>query len=112
MKGMVALQNESHWMHWSRNCCVQDVEKQMPKKYHHVLSCKLSKRQRILYDDFMNLATTKDAIYQGMFSGRKVAMLSKATCQSSSFNLRNLPRAGCLLIDVVTADCRVMRFLD
>jgi len=47
----------------------KDVEKQMPKKYHHVLSCKLSKRQRILYDDFMNLATTKNTISQGSYMG-------------------------------------------
>uniref|UniRef100_A0A3Q2CW14 Snf2-related CREBBP activator protein n=1 Tax=Cyprinodon variegatus TaxID=28743 RepID=A0A3Q2CW14_CYPVA len=30
-----------------------DVEKQMPKKYEHVVRCRLSKRQRFLYDDFM-----------------------------------------------------------
>lgn len=33
-----------------------DVEKQMPKKYEHVLKCRLSKRQRFLYDDFMGQA--------------------------------------------------------
>lgn len=33
-----------------------DVEKQMPKKYEHVVMCKLSKRQRFLYDDFMSQA--------------------------------------------------------
>ncbi|XP_017586324.1 PREDICTED: helicase SRCAP-like [Corvus brachyrhynchos] len=33
-----------------------DVEKQMPKKYEHVLRCRLSKRQRFLYDDFMGQA--------------------------------------------------------
>ena len=31
-----------------------DVEKQMPKKYEHVVLCHLSKRQRFLYDDFMS----------------------------------------------------------
>ncbi len=31
----------------------QDVEKQMPQKYEHVVMCRLSKRQRFLYDDFM-----------------------------------------------------------
>ncbi|KAH3876860.1 hypothetical protein DPMN_000711 [Dreissena polymorpha] len=30
-----------------------DVEKQMPKKYEHVVMCHLSKRQRFLYDEFM-----------------------------------------------------------
>lgn len=34
-----------------------DVEKQMPKKFEHVVRCRLSKRQRFLYDDFMALAS-------------------------------------------------------
>ncbi len=34
-----------------------DVERQMPKKYEHVILCRLSKRQRYLYDDFMSLST-------------------------------------------------------
>lgn len=33
-----------------------DVERQMPKKYEHVVLCRLSKRQRYLYDDFMSLS--------------------------------------------------------
>jgi SNF2 family DNA or RNA helicase len=31
-----------------------EVEKQMPKKYEHITMCRLSKRQRYLYDDFMS----------------------------------------------------------
>ena len=33
-----------------------EVEKQMPKKYEHVVPCELSKRQRFLYDEFMSRA--------------------------------------------------------
>lgn len=33
-----------------------DVERQMPRKYEHVLMCRLAKRQRFLYDDFMSRA--------------------------------------------------------
>lgn len=33
-----------------------EVEKQMPKKYEHVVMCRLSKRQRFLYDDYMSRA--------------------------------------------------------
>lgn len=33
-----------------------EVEKQMPKKYEHVVMCRLSNRQRFLYDDFMSRA--------------------------------------------------------
>lgn len=32
-----------------------DVEKQLPKKYEHVIMCRLSKRQRFLYEEFMSL---------------------------------------------------------
>nr|XP_047912713.1 helicase SWR1-like [Anser cygnoides] len=44
-----------------------DVEKQMPKKYEHVLKCRLSKRQRYLYDDFMAQASTKATLASGHF---------------------------------------------
>ena len=42
-----------------------EVEKQMPKKYEHVVRCPLSKRQRFLYDDFMSRANTKDTLKSG-----------------------------------------------
>ncbi|XP_057681895.1 helicase SRCAP [Corythoichthys intestinalis] len=44
-----------------------DVEKQMPKKYEHVVRCRLSKRQRYLYDDFMAQASTKETLASGHF---------------------------------------------
>ncbi|XP_044159841.1 helicase SRCAP isoform X2 [Bufo gargarizans] len=45
----------------------QDVEKQMPKKYEHVIYCRLSKRQRFLYDDFMSQAATRETLASGHF---------------------------------------------
>uniref|UniRef100_A0A3P8W821 Helicase ATP-binding domain-containing protein n=1 Tax=Cynoglossus semilaevis TaxID=244447 RepID=A0A3P8W821_CYNSE len=44
-----------------------DVEKQMPKKYEHVVRCRLSKRQRFLYDDFMAQASTRETLASGHF---------------------------------------------
>ncbi|XP_069591346.1 helicase SRCAP isoform X2 [Ranitomeya imitator] len=44
-----------------------DVEKQMPKKYEHVVYCRLSKRQRFLYDDFMSQAATRETLASGHF---------------------------------------------
>ncbi|CAF1011190.1 unnamed protein product, partial [Didymodactylos carnosus] len=44
-----------------------DVEKQMPKKYEHLILCKLSKRQRFLYDDFIECKSTKDVLTQGHY---------------------------------------------
>lgn len=44
-----------------------EVEKQIPGKYEHVVYCKLSKRQRFLYDDFMSRAQTKATLASGNF---------------------------------------------
>lgn len=45
----------------------KDVEKQMPGKYEHIVYCRLSKRQRYLYDDFMSRAKTKETLASGSF---------------------------------------------
>ncbi|CCK69629.1 chromatin-remodeling protein SWR1 KNAG_0C05310 [Huiozyma naganishii CBS 8797] len=44
-----------------------DVEKQMPGKYEHIVFCRLSKRQRYLYDDFMSRSQTKANLASGNF---------------------------------------------
>lgn len=44
-----------------------DVEKQMPQKHEHIVYCKLSKRQRYLYDDFMSRGKTKETLASGNF---------------------------------------------
>lgn len=44
-----------------------DVEKQMPGKYEHVEFCRLSKRQRELYDGFLARSDTKDTLASGNY---------------------------------------------
>ena len=44
-----------------------DVEKQMPGKYEHVEFCRLSKRQRELYDGFLSRADTKNTLASGNY---------------------------------------------
>ncbi len=44
-----------------------DVEKQMPAKYEHVVYCRLSKRQRYLYDGFMSRAQTRETLASGNY---------------------------------------------
>ena len=44
-----------------------DVEKQMPAKHEHVVYCRLSKRQRQLYDGFMARADTKKTLASGNY---------------------------------------------
>ncbi|TQS38377.1 hypothetical protein Golomagni_01116 [Golovinomyces magnicellulatus] len=42
-----------------------DVEKQLPAKYEHVEFCRLSKRQRELYDGFLNREDTRETLASG-----------------------------------------------
>ncbi|KAI9759465.1 MAG: hypothetical protein M4579_002305 [Chaenotheca gracillima] len=44
-----------------------DVEKQMPAKHEHVVYCRLSKRQRYLYDGFMALGQTRETLNSGNY---------------------------------------------
>lgn len=44
-----------------------DVETQMPAKFEHIVYCRLSKRQRFLYDDFMSRAKTRETLASGNF---------------------------------------------
>ncbi|KAH8675272.1 SNF2 family N-terminal domain-containing protein [Xylariales sp. PMI_506] len=45
----------------------KDVEKQMPAKYEHVEFCRLSRRQRELYDGFLARTDTREALASGNY---------------------------------------------
>ncbi|XP_067010530.2 helicase domino [Anabrus simplex] len=58
-----------------------EVEKQLPKKYEHIVMCRLSKRQRFLYDDFMSRAKTKETLATGnLLSVINVLMQLRKVC--------------------------------
>ena len=69
-----------------------EVEKQMPGKYEHIIYCRLSKRQRELYQGFLNRAETK-AIYA---SGNHLSMMNcimqlrKVCCHPDLFETRQI----------------------
>jgi helicase SWR1 len=44
-----------------------NVEKEMPLKYEHIELCRLSKRQRHLYDGFMSRSQTKEMLSSGNY---------------------------------------------
>ena len=46
-----------------------DVEKNLPPKIEHVLKCRLSRRQRNLYEDFMSRSETRKMLSSGNFVG-------------------------------------------
>uniref|UniRef100_A0A182TBH6 SNF2 N-terminal domain-containing protein n=1 Tax=Anopheles maculatus TaxID=74869 RepID=A0A182TBH6_9DIPT len=53
----------------------------MPQKYEHVIMCRLSKRQRFLYDDFMSRAKTRETLASGnLLSVINVLMQLRKVC--------------------------------
>ncbi|BEI90755.1 uncharacterized protein CcaverHIS019_0308250 [Cutaneotrichosporon cavernicola] len=46
-----------------------EVETQLPGKFEHVVYCRLSKRQRFLYDEFMSRAETRETLTSGGYLG-------------------------------------------
>ncbi|CAH9068505.1 unnamed protein product [Cuscuta epithymum] len=59
----------------------RDVEKQLPLKYEHVIYCRLSKRQRNLYEDFIASAETQATLASSNFFGMiSVIMQLRKVC--------------------------------
>ncbi|KAM3298267.1 hypothetical protein ACQJBY_039958 [Aegilops geniculata] len=47
----------------------RDVEKQLPQKHEHVIYCRLSRRQRNLYEDFIASSDTQATLSSGNYFG-------------------------------------------
>jgi E1A-binding protein p400 len=58
----------------------KDVEKQMPGKYEHVLTCSLSRRQMFLYEEFMARSTTRNALGGNFLGMMNVLMQLRKVC--------------------------------
>ena len=64
----------------------RDVEKQLPGKHEHIIKCRLSKRQRTLYEDYMAASDVRSTLSSGNFLGiinvlmqlRKVCVVASA----------------------------------
>ena len=71
-----------------------EVEKQMPGKHEHVIKCRLSKRQRTLYEDYMASSETRTMLSSGNFLGiiNVLMQLRKASgCRPLAFPLHHGP---------------------
>ncbi|XP_059192801.1 E1A-binding protein p400 [Centropristis striata] len=59
----------------------RDVEKQLPKKYEHILKCRLSTRQKSLYEDILTQPRAQEALKTGHFvSVLQVLMQLQRVC--------------------------------
>jgi hypothetical protein len=79
----------------------KDVQKQLPGKFEHVIWCRLSKRQRNLYEDFMASSDTQATLSSSKFLGLiNVLMQLRKVCNHpdlfegrpiiSSFNMAGM----------------------
>jgi len=58
-----------------------NVAQQLPPKYEHVVKCKMSKRQRILYEEFMAASDTQRTLASGNYMGMmNVLMQLRKVC--------------------------------
>ncbi|KAI8340292.1 SNF2 family N-terminal domain-containing protein [Chlamydoabsidia padenii] len=95
-----------------------DVEQQMPAKYEHVIYCRLSKRQRYLYDDFMGRAKTKETLASGNFLSiiNTLMQLRKVCNHPDLFEERPIVTSFSMASDVIDQgqhlDKLVRRLLD
>ncbi|XP_054630256.1 E1A-binding protein p400 isoform X3 [Dunckerocampus dactyliophorus] len=59
----------------------REVEKQLPKKYEHILKCRLSSRQKTLYEDILTQPGAEEALKTGHFvSVLQVLMQLQRVC--------------------------------
>ncbi|KAJ3040915.1 swr1 complex component [Rhizophlyctis rosea] len=80
-----------------------DVEKQLPCKYEHVVRCRLSKRQRFLYDEFMSRTKTREELRSGRYMGvLSVLMQLRKVCNHPDlFEVREVVGGFCAGVGVV-----------
>ncbi|XP_004953500.1 protein PHOTOPERIOD-INDEPENDENT EARLY FLOWERING 1 isoform X4 [Setaria italica] len=92
----------------------RDVEKQLPKKHEHVIYCRLSRRQRNLYEDFIASSETQTTLASGNYFGMiSIIMQLRKVCNHpdlfegrpiiSSFDMAginmHLSYSVCMLLD-------------
>jgi len=59
----------------------RDVEKQLPEKIEHIIQCNLSRRQRLLYDEYINHDKTRNILADSdFFSIMSVLMQLRKVC--------------------------------
>ncbi|WRT66592.1 uncharacterized protein IL334_003551 [Kwoniella shivajii] len=81
-----------------------EVETQLPGKFEHVVYCRLSKRQRFLYDEFMARASTREALSSGGYLGvmNTLMQLRKVCNHPDLFEVR--PVRTSFAMDSVASD--------
>ncbi|CAG8650446.1 10245_t:CDS:1, partial [Paraglomus occultum] len=90
----------------------RDVEKQLPRKREIEVRCRLSKRQRFLYSDFMSRGTTVNTLRSGNFLGiiNCLMQLRKVCNHPDLFEVRPI-RTSFAMSRSAIADYEIKEFL-
>ncbi|KAI9855493.1 MAG: swr1 complex component [Vezdaea acicularis] len=89
-----------------------DVEKQMPGKYEHVVYCRLSKRQRHLYDEFLSRGKTKETLAGGNYlSIMNCLMQLRKVCNHPDLHETREIVTSCRMSKSAVADFEINEFL-
>jgi SNF2 family DNA or RNA helicase len=84
----------------------------MPKKHEHVIMCHLSKRQRQLYDDFIQCKTTRDVIHQGHYmSVINILMQLRKVCNHPDL-FESRPIISPFTIQKKTVICEIPKLIE
>ncbi|XP_029881562.1 E1A-binding protein p400-like isoform X3 [Aquila chrysaetos chrysaetos] len=74
------------------------VEKQLPRKYEHVLTCTLSNRQKSMYKDILSQPRTQECLRSGHFvSVLHILMQLLRVCNHPDLISPRLPSSSCIL---------------
>lgn len=84
----------------------RDVEKQLPEKIEHIVQCTLSRRQRLLYDEYINSDKTQSTLVnQDFFSIMNVLMQLRKVCNHPDlFEARTID-SPFIMTDKIEFDC-------
>jgi len=89
-----------------------DVEKQIPKKHEHIIMCHLSKRQRQLYDDFIQCKSTRDVIQQGHYmSVINILMQLRKVCNHPDL-FESRPIISPFIFEKQLIKCEIPKLID
>ena len=84
----------------------KDVEKQLPEKIEHIVKCELSRRQRFLYDEYINNNKTQRTLQEAdFFSIMNVLMQLRKVCNHPDLFEPRAIESPFFIADRITYHC-------
>uniref|UniRef100_A0A803YAJ7 E1A binding protein p400 n=1 Tax=Meleagris gallopavo TaxID=9103 RepID=A0A803YAJ7_MELGA len=88
----------------------RDVEKQLTKKYEHVLKCRLSSRQKAMYEDVILQPGTQEALKSGHFISVLHVLMQTASLVLSALERDIWKESDLSLFDLIGMENKMTRY--